>query len=576
LPGTAPLMSSDTYLLKSRLAAADIVARHGILPVALLAALHLLAIAVMGWYEYAIVPKAAFILAWGLLNFFWIAVLRRPAISAALSLVMIAVLILLSELKHQVLFMTLNFVDLMIIDTDTIAFLFTVFPNLHRAVIAVAVLTVPILVLIWWLDPFRIRLRSTLAGMSTCIVGLAGLSFAATLAPYEAFFGNNHVSYFARSGVTAISEFLTHGLMESDAVATDRLKSSADLSCKPAAKPPHIIMIHDESSFDIRSAPGIQVPPGYGSHFKSFDGKARKFLVEGVGGASWYAEYNVLTGLSARSFGRFSYFVTRIAAGRVVRGLPNALLRCGYQTFSLYPAAGAFMSARSFQTTTGIQKFVDAADMGTKRLEPDKFYYDVATRMIENERGKGPMFVFVYLTANHLPWNYRFHPDLLPQWRDLENKPEINEYLRRQAMSAQDYAAFLTNLKRNFPDEAFLLVRYGDHQPDFSFFIMDPSLDWAGIARRLMAFDPKYYTTYYAIDAINYKPADTSSALDTLDGAYLPLVVQEAAGLPLDPSFEEQKKIFKRCAGIFYACNGGAEARRFNRLLIDAGLIKRL
>ena len=29
-------------------------------------------------------------------------------------------------------------------------------------------------------------------------------------------------------------------------------------------------------------------------HFRSFDGKARKFMVEGVGGASWYAEYNVL------------------------------------------------------------------------------------------------------------------------------------------------------------------------------------------------------------------------------------------------------------------------------------------
>jgi hypothetical protein len=54
------------------------------------------------------------------------------------------------------------------------------------------------------------------------------------------------------------------------------------------------------------------------------------------------------------------------------------------------------------------------------------------------------------------------------------------------------------------------------------------------------------------------------------------LVIQEAAGLPLDPSFAEQKNILQRCAGIFYACNGGAEARRFNRLLIEAGLIRQL
>jgi len=61
-----------------------------------------------------------------------------------------------------------------------------------------------------------------------------------------------------------------------------------------------------------------------------------------------------------------------------------------------------------------------------------------------------------------------------------------------------------------------------------------------------------------------------------IEGPYRPLIVQEAAGLPLDPSFSEQKRIMQRCKGRFYACAGGSEARRFNRLLIDAGLIKGL
>jgi len=67
-----------------------------------------------------------------------------------------------------------------------------------------------------------------------------------------------------------------------------------------------------------------------------------------------------------------------------------------------------------------------------------------------------------------------------------------------------------------------------------------------------------------------------SSALDALEGPYLPLVVQEAAGLPLDSSFAEQKKILVRCNGLFYGCADGAEARRFNRMLINAGLITNL
>jgi hypothetical protein len=89
-------------------------------------------------------------------------------------------------------------------------------------------------------------------------------------------------------------------------------------------------------------------------------------------------------------------------------------------------------------------------------------------------------------------------------------------------------------------------------------------------------YDPRYLTTYYAIDTINFAPADTSSALDRLDAPYLPIVVMEAAGVPLDASFTEQKAILNRCGGLFYSCNGGLEARRFNRLLIDAGLIKGL
>ena len=61
--------------------------------------------------------------------------------------------------------------------------------------------------------------------------------------------------------------------------------------------------------------PESKVPSGYRRHFQSFDGKERKLVVEGVGGPSWFAEYNVLTGLSVRSFGRFATSVTRIAAG---------------------------------------------------------------------------------------------------------------------------------------------------------------------------------------------------------------------------------------------------------------------
>ena len=243
-------------------------------------------------------------------------------------------------------------------------------------------------------------------------------------------------------------------------------------------------------------------------------------MVEGAGGPSWYTEFNVFAGLSARSFGRFAYFVTRIAAGRVKRGLPSALRRCGYRTFSLYPWLGAFMGARSFQASVGVQRFRDIRDLGTRDLEPDRFFYNAASRIIERERAKGPLFIFTYLAANHFPWTFRYRPDLMTGWRDPGNAPIVDEYLRRQAMSADDYSNFLAGLKRDFPGEPFLIVRFGDHQPDFAANIIEPGLTDAEIAQRLINFDPRYFTTYYAIDTINFDAANLSSALDTLDAPY--------------------------------------------------------
>jgi hypothetical protein len=569
-------MPPSISLLATRFGMQGVAGRRGALKAALVAAFHLAAIIIMVQTEDSIVAMAIFLFTWGLLNFFWLAVLRRPAIAAALSLALIVALIVLSQFKYDKLLMTVNFVDLMILDSDTIAFFLTIYPALLHKMLVGALIAIPVLVLVWWLDPYRVRLHVTAAGGSICLIGAAAISIAAPTEPYEAFYGGGYVSKFVNSGADAILEFATRGYMESDATVADNFKFAIAGPCKPAVKPPHIILILDESSFDITAAPGIKVPAGYGGHFRSFDGKTRSFIVEGAGGPTWFTEYSVLTGLSARSFGRFAYFVTRIAAGRVERGLPHALQRCGYRTFTLYPARGAFMSARGFQKTTGVEKFIDSKDMGARGVEPDFFFYEQAAQTIERERGSGPLFIFSYLAANHFPWDHSFRPDLTPDWRNLGNPPHIEEYLRRQSLSEHDYAAFLARLRRDFPAESFLLVRFGDHQPDFAERILDPSLNETQIALRLDAYDPRYFTTYYAIDAVNFKPADVSSALDTLEAPYLPLVVQEAAGLPLDPTFAEQKRVLKRCNGLFFLCANGAEASRFNRLLIDAGLIKGL
>src|SRR5262249_12460180 len=160
------------------------------------------------------------------------------------------------------------------------------------------------------------------------------------------------------------------------------------------------------------------------------------------------------------------------------------------------------------QKTLGVENFYDAPALGGSDVEPDEFYYDAASRMIDRNRARGPMFIYVYLAANHFPWDYRWRPDLATAWKDLGNEAAVDEYLRRQTLGMRQYSDFLERLKKPSPGEPFLLVRYGDHQPDFASTIMEPRLDDGTIARRIFDHDPRYYTTYYAIDAVHFRPAN--------------------------------------------------------------------
>jgi hypothetical protein len=539
--------------------------------------LHITALVTHYLTEYSLFAFSLALLSWSLLNFFWLLILRRPGISAALSLAIVGVLITLSQFKFSIVYMTATFLDLWIIDPDTFAFLVQIFPHLRGVLLAAVVIGIPALVLIWWLDPFRVPRWISVAGAVVCVAGIVPMSLAVPEEGWEPFQGVNHTSNFSRSGVYALSQLMAHGWIEAAPSVSDPVPMTSEEPCRAEGRLPHIIVVLDESSFDASAAPGIKLPSGYAHHFQSFDGKKRSLLVEATGGPTWYSEYNLLTGLSARSYGKLMYYVTRIAAERVTRGLPYALARCGYNTFSLYPAFGDFLSAHRFQTGVGIKNFIDQYGMGANvEMHPDKFFYDKTIELFARERSEAPLFVFTYLTANHFPWTLDYHADLTPDWKPLGNTPEIDEYLRRQMMSARDYDDFIARLKRDFPEEAFLIVRFGDHQPAISSKILEPKGDPRDIARRVMNYDPKYFTTHYTIDTVNFEPVDLSSARDTLEAVYLPLLIQEAAGVPLDPSFVEQKKILRRCAGKFFDCADGDEARRFNRLLMDAGLIRGL
>src|SRR5215470_4359989 len=112
-------MLSVASALINRIAPTEALSRRDLAALALISFLHLAALMIMAATEVDLVAKTAFLLFWILLNCLMLGLFRRPVAAALIALELIVALILLSQFKHDKLWTTVDFVDLMIIDRDT-------------------------------------------------------------------------------------------------------------------------------------------------------------------------------------------------------------------------------------------------------------------------------------------------------------------------------------------------------------------------------------------------------------------------------------------------------------------------
>ena len=130
----------------------------------LLVGLHAAALLILCFTEREPFHVALFVLAWGLSNFAWLVVFRRPGLAAALSLLLVCAVIGLSWFKMSVTWATLSFFDFVIVDPDTVRFLPDTVPQLRIELPLAALVLALLLLLVWRLDPFTVRRRISLVG----------------------------------------------------------------------------------------------------------------------------------------------------------------------------------------------------------------------------------------------------------------------------------------------------------------------------------------------------------------------------------------------------------------------------
>jgi hypothetical protein len=173
--------------------------------------------------------------------------------------------------------------------------------------------------------------------------------------------------------------------------------------------------------------------------------------------------------------------------------------------------------------------------------------------------------------ATHSPYYWTFMPEVDVPGGGPGTDPEMSEYLRRLAMAQMDYDELRSEIARRFPGERFLIVHYGDHHPMTTRTLL-------GLSKKLEAEDvflpPESlgFTTYYAVEGINYRPPPLPE-VETLDVPYMPVVILNAARLPLSDSFRERQRILTACNGRYFTCEPRDAILTFHRRLIDSGLI---
>jgi phosphoglycerol transferase MdoB-like AlkP superfamily enzyme len=457
---------------------------------------------------------------------------------------------------------------------STISFLWRDFRVYIIALVAALLATAIAAAIAYRFDTKRVNRRAALVAVVVLMIVSAGAGSIKGERRHTQYYWNGlHISSFYSSWAETIETLWRGQLIEAAPLASGP-HFAVPTACVTTTKPPHIILIHQESLVPPGHFPTLQYDHSVDRLFASHDGNEHHLRVETYGGASWLTEFSVLTGLSTHSFGGMSQFVQPLMAGKLRDTLPEALSRCGYRNVVFYPLIRNFVSNAKFYASVGLKEIFDAEDQGAKtNNERDRFYFGNALDEISRhlQKSRQPLFTWIFTMATHSPYDTPYMPEVDVPGGGPGTDPEMNEYLRRLAMARIDYEDLRRDIARRFPGEPFLIVQYGDHHPIATRTLLglDNRLDAEDIS---LPLESPGFITYYAVDGINYQPPPLP-AVETLDVPYLPVVILNAARLPLSDSFRERQRMLNACNGRYYTCQPPDTILAFHRRMIDSGLI---
>lgn len=330
----------------------------------------------------------------------------------------------------------------------------------------------------------------------------------------------------------------------------------------PASKPADIVVFLQESQFNPATLAGCSASLCGMEAFSPAPGTIAHgpLQVHVFGGSTWLSEFAFATGVPHDAFGPAGEFASFSVAPHVHRSFVRSLKAAGYRTVALYPTRGGMMNGRIAYAGYGFDEFLDAAELGLPEAwgTPDALVHEAARRVLARERQHDqPVFLFALTIFNHA--EHGVEMDRVPA--PLRAAAARDFSAADEARSVADYVWRSREFERELERtrEAVLgnaqrpavLAWFGDHQPPFA-----NAISLRDRVRSLPTQNgtvPAKFQTWYEVSS-NRPERVPARAPQAIDLVFLPGLLAQAAGAPLDDWLAANVSARTRCAGLLEAC----------------------
>lgn len=332
----------------------------------------------------------------------------------------------------------------------------------------------------------------------------------------------------------------------------------AEAAGAAGTRPADIVVFLQESQFNPQSLAGCPASlcavDVFGTPAGTTDfGEMR---VHTRGGGTWLSEFALAAGVPHDVYGLAGSFASFNLAPGVSRSLVRSLKAAGYHTVAVYPVGGGFMNARTAYHGYGFDEFHDARDLGLPGhfATTDAAMHEAAVKVLHSARRQDkPVFLLALTIFNHSEHGIKMErvpAGLVAAAQRVFGAEDEAQNLADYVWRSQEFASAYARTRADVlgsPRPA-VLAWFGDHQPAF---MTAPAVRSAikSAAGRGM---PDGYVTWYNVATNIGVPS--RSRLRPLDIVFLPGLLAERAGAPLDDWLRANVLARERCEGLLVEC----------------------